>query len=108
MSKRWHSVPLRTHRARQQAAQPDDNDDAIVGHMGEGARPCFAEEEEEQDRRTTPAPKTRNTADSADLIYTGRPPLLSVARRYTDPRGNTIIEQGGRRYILHTEQGQRL
>lgn len=120
MSKRWHSVPLRTHRARKPPARTTNAHPAqadveesytVIGHMGDGARPQWAEEEEEQDRRTTPQPgasarASARTTDSADLIYTGRPPLGSVTRRYTDARGNTIVEQGDRRYVLHTEQGR--
>jgi hypothetical protein len=118
MSKRWHSVPLRAHRAPQpirtthaHPAQADEDEDAIIGHMGDGARPQWAEQEQEQDRRPLPASSARartRTTDSADLLYTGRPPLGSVTRRYTDQHGNTVIEQGRQRYVLHTEQGWRV
>ncbi len=111
MSKRWHSVPLRTHRPGpqpirttnvQRHAQADDDEYAIVGHMGEGARPPWADEDEEAEPGQTPAWQ-RTTADSTDLVYTGRGALGSVTRRYTDTRGNTVIEQGQTRYVLHTE-----
>lgn len=103
MSKRWHSVPLRTHRAPQpptrttnakRPVQADMDEDgyAVVGHMRKGARTGWTDEDEEQDRRT-------------NLIYTGNGPLGRVTRRYTDQHGNTVIEQGRQRYILHTEQG---
>lgn len=111
MSKRWHSVPLRRHRPvqqplRTQAAQrhacadEDEDEDAVRG----GARPGFADEDDEQDRRTTPT-RQRKT-DATSLIYTGPGNLGSVTRRYTDQHGNTVIEQGRRRYVLHTEQGR--
>jgi hypothetical protein len=117
MSKRWRSVPLRTHRPGPQSirttnvrrhTQADDEDEyAIVGHMGEGARPPWAEppwadEDEEPEPGQTPV-RQRTTADSTDLVYTGRGTLGSVTRRYTDTRGNTVIEQGKTRYVLHTE-----